>query len=73
VNTHWTWDDLRIIGDIVLGSLIASGLRLVVVKAFLEPAAVFIGQHAYRRMDQLTGDRLPDLFRGEEPAQLPPP
>lgn len=58
----WGIDDLRIVGDIIVGSLLASGLRLVVMKAFLEPAAVFIGQRAYRRADAALGDRLPDLF-----------
>ena len=56
----WGHDDVRIVGDIVLGSLLASGLRLVVLKAFLEPAAAFIGQQAYRRADRALGDRLPD-------------
>lgn len=58
----WTVDDLRIVGDIIVGSLLAGGLRLVVVKAFLEPAAVWLGQRGYRGLDRLTGDRLPDLF-----------
>jgi hypothetical protein len=62
MNIHWSWDDLRIVGDIVLGSLLAGGLRLVVLKAFVEPAATFIGQHSYRQADRLLGDRLPDLF-----------
>jgi hypothetical protein len=58
----WTVDDLRIVGDIIVGSLLASGLRLVVLKAFLEPAAQWAGQQAYRRADDALGDRLPDLF-----------
>ena len=62
MNIHWSWDDLRIVGDIVLGSLLAGGLRLVVLKAFVEPAATSIGQHGYRQADKLLGDRLPDLF-----------
>jgi hypothetical protein len=62
VSLHWGWDDLRIVGDIVLGSLLTSGLRLVVAKAFLEPAAVFLGQKAYKQADKALGDRLPDLF-----------
>jgi hypothetical protein len=62
MNIHWSWDDLRIVGDIVLGSLLAGGLRLVVLKAFVEPAATFIGQRGYKQADKLLGDRLPDLF-----------
>ena len=56
-------DDVRIVGDLVVASLLASGLRLVVIKAFIEPAAVWLGQRGYRRLDAATGDRLPDLFR----------
>lgn len=63
---HWTGDDVRIVGDIIFGSLLAGVLRLVVVKAFLEPAAIFVGQTIYRRADQLSGDRLPNWFAGKE-------
>ncbi len=56
----WGGDDVRIVGDIVVGSLLAGGLRLVVVKAFLEPLATWAGQEAYRRTDEALGDRLPD-------------
>lgn len=66
MNVHWTWDDLRIVGDIVMGSLLAGGLRLIVLKAFIEPAATFIGQKAYRHADRVLGDRLPDFF-GKQP------
>lgn len=58
--THWGGDDVRVIGDIVVGSLLAGGLRLVVVKAFLEPLATWVGQETYRRADVALGDRLPD-------------
>jgi hypothetical protein len=54
------------VGDIVLGSLVAGGLRLVVLKAFIEPAATFLGQRAYRQADKALGDRLPDFF-GKKP------
>lgn len=64
----WSGDDVRIIGDIVVGSLLAGAVRLVIVKALLEPAAVFIGQQAYRRIDDAAGDRLPDAFRGDRPG-----
>lgn len=66
---HWGADDVRIVGDIIVGSLLAGGLRLVVVKAFLEPFAVFVGQAAYRRADKIMDDRLPDLFPQEKNEQ----
>jgi hypothetical protein len=69
---HWGVDDVRIIGDIIAGSLLASGLRLVVLKAVLEPAAVFIGQKAYRRADDALGGALPDFLRGDPPPPPPP-
>jgi hypothetical protein len=52
---------MHTVADVVVGSLIAGGLRLVLLKAFIEPAAVFIGLGAYRRVDEALGDRLPDL------------
>jgi len=61
-SPHWTADDVRIIGDIIVGSLLAGGLRLIVAKAFLEPAAVFLGRAGYRGLDRIMGGRLPDLF-----------
>ena len=64
----WTGDDVRIVGDIIVGSLLAGGLRLVVMKAFLEPAAMFIGRVAYRRADAALGGRLPDWI-----SPAPPP
>lgn len=69
----WGGDDVRIVGDIVVGSLLASGLRLVVIKAFLEPAATYIGQEAYRRADRAMGDRLPDWVPPIEHQQQDPP
>jgi hypothetical protein len=67
MSVHWGWDDLRIIGDIIAGSLLAGALRLIVLKAFLEPVAAYIGQQAYRRADKALGDRLPDLPPIAEP------
>jgi hypothetical protein len=55
-------NDLRIVGDVLIATFIASGLRLVIVKAFIEPAAVWLGRHGWKRLDAATGDRLPDLF-----------
>lgn len=49
---NWSLDDVRIVGDIVVGSLLANALRLVVLKAFLEPAAAFIGRYAYGGLRQ---------------------
>jgi hypothetical protein len=65
MNVHWGWDDLRIIGDIIAGSLLAGALRLIVLKAFLEPIAAYVGQQAYRRADHALGDRLPNLPTAE--------
>lgn len=58
---HWGLDDVRIVGDIVLGSLLASALRLIVVKGLFEPAAVWAFKAGYRRADAVLNDRLPDL------------
>lgn len=46
-------DDSRIITDIVLGSLLASGVRLILLKAFLEPAAIWAGRRGWHFLDRL--------------------
>lgn len=56
-----TTDDGRIITDIVLGSLLAGGVRLIVLKAFLEPAAFWAGRRGWHFLDSILGGRLPDL------------
>jgi hypothetical protein len=56
-----TADDTRIITDIVIGSLLASGVRLIILKSFLEPLAFWAGRRGWHFIDQLLGDRLPDL------------
>ena len=56
-----TSTDMHTVADVMIGSLLAGGLRLVLLKAFIEPAAVLIGRGAYRRVDEAMGDRLPDL------------
>lgn len=56
-----TADDSRIITDIVIGSLLAGAVRLIAIKAFIEPAAFWAGRRGWRFLDQLLGDRLPDL------------
>ena len=58
---HWGADDARVIGDVVLASILAGGLRLILLKAFLEPIAAATGRRGWRWLDQLLGDRLPDL------------
>lgn len=58
-----TANDGRIIADIVLASLLASAVRLIVLKAFLEPAAIWAGRRGWHFIDRLMGDRLPDLPR----------
>jgi hypothetical protein len=55
--------DLHLVADVVIGTLLAGGLRLILLKAFLEPAAAFLGQRAYRRADEALGDRLPDWIK----------
>lgn len=57
---HFSLDDIRIVLDIICGSILASGVRLVIMKAFLEPAAHWVGVEAYRYADRSLGDRLPD-------------
>lgn len=71
MNQQWLIDEARLTVAIALASLIANGVRLVFVKAFLEPAAAWIGRYAYRRVDELSGDRLPDWFEGKESAEAP--
>ena len=66
MSLHWSWDDLRILGDIVVGSLLASAVRLIAAKAFLEPLAVWAGRSLYRRADALVGDALPDWWPIEQ-------
>jgi len=58
--------DVRIISDIIAASLLVSLIRLVFVKAFLEPAAIWFGQNAYRKADALLGDKLPDWMPEEQ-------
>ena len=60
---HWSSDDARIVGDVALAGLLAPVFRLVLVKAFFEPAAIWLGQMRWRKADELTGDRLPDWFK----------
>lgn len=52
--------DWSIVADVTVGYLLANAVRLIVVKAFLEPSAAWAGRWLYRRADQLSGDRLPN-------------
>ncbi len=71
MSAHWGSDDIRIVGDIIAGSLLASGVRLVAVKAFIEPLAMWLGQEAYRRADDALDDKLPDLFKKpKQPVEI---
>ena len=42
--------DARIVGDVVIASLTASALKVIARKAFIEPAAAWIGQTSLRRL-----------------------
>ena len=58
-------DDTRLIADVVIGALLGRWLppvlRLIALKAFIEPAAAWAGQAPYHWLDRLLGGRLPDL------------
>jgi hypothetical protein len=56
-----TTEDGRIIGDIVIASLLASGLRLIVMEAFIKPAAIWAGRRGWHALDWALGGRLPPL------------
>ena len=58
---HWSADDARVIGDVVLASLLAGGVRLALIKGIIEPIAAAAGRRGWYWLDQLLGDRLPDL------------
>jgi hypothetical protein len=53
--------DIHIVADVLLASLLAGGLRLAVLKGVIEPIAAAAGRHGWHWLDQLLGDRLPDL------------
>ena len=58
-------DETRLIVDVVAGSIaarwIAAGLQLVLLKAFIEPLAIWAGRSPYQWLDRLLHDRLPNL------------
>jgi hypothetical protein len=45
-----TTTDAHIIGDVVIASLLASGLRLIVMEAFIKPAAVRVGREGWTHL-----------------------
>lgn len=53
--------DAHIIADMLLASILAGALRLAVLKGVIEPAAAAAGRRGWSWLDQLLGDRLPDL------------
>lgn len=58
---HWSGDDIRIVTDVVLASLLASSVRMIALKAFIEPIAAAVGRKGWRQLDKALGDRLPNL------------
>jgi hypothetical protein len=56
-----TATDAHIIGDVVIASLLASGLRLIVMEAFIKPAAIWAGRRGWHALDWALGGRLPTL------------
>lgn len=64
----WLADEARLTAAITFASLLASGLRLIIMKAFLEPAAVFIGRTIYRRANHLAGNQMPNWPQASKAA-----
>lgn len=58
---HWGLDDIRIVGDIVVGSLLASILRLIIDEGLFKPAARWAFRAGYEGADRMAGGKLPDL------------
>lgn len=68
--------EARLVVDVAIGTLLAGLLRLVVwklwliaMKAFIEPAAVWLGRRGYGQLRVWSAGRLPVLF----PPPSPPP
>jgi hypothetical protein len=53
-----TTEDSHLIGDIVIASLAASALRVIAQKAFIEPAAAWIGQASLRKAWQALASKM---------------
>lgn len=51
-------EDARIVGDVVIASLALSALRVIARKAFIEPAAAWIGQEGLRRLVRAVQERV---------------
>jgi hypothetical protein len=56
-----TADDGRIVLDVIAATLLLRALRLIAMKAFIEPLAFWAGRRGYHALDWILGDRLPDL------------
>jgi hypothetical protein len=56
-----TTSDAHIIGDVVIANIIAAALRLIVMEAFIKPAAIWAGRRGWHILDWALGGRLPDL------------
>jgi hypothetical protein len=56
-------DDAHIVADAFIGGILARwaapALRLIALKAFIEPLAVWAGRSPYRWLDRLLGGVLP--------------
>jgi hypothetical protein len=46
--------------------VVEAGIILILVKAFIEPTAVKVGQFIYRKLDDSLGGKLPDTYRGNQ-------
>jgi hypothetical protein len=70
----WGPDDIRLIGDglaVAVGALLLRGLSMLIIEAYIKPALIWIGRSGYRRLDELSGDRLPDWFAAKESQDHP--
>jgi hypothetical protein len=65
--------DTHLVIDVIAAQLLLNGTRLVVMKAFVEPLAVWLGQRGYHWLDWALGGRLPDLFPSKTPSSPPSP
>jgi hypothetical protein len=70
----WGPDDIRLIRDglaVAIGALLLRGLAMLITEAYIKPALIWIGRRGYRRLDELSGDRLPDWFAAKESQDHP--
>lgn len=50
--------EVRLVLDVAAGALLASAARLVLMKAFLEPAAYWAGRTGLKHIKELVAERL---------------